>query len=252
MKHLILPVALAALVGGCGRPMQVADAVPDTLELYETTRVIREIHEVPVYYVDTVYYEEEPAPAETVFLVDEYESETYVFVSEPGRPHPRRQRPRWSPGLPDPPGRREPGREQEQRGERPDDPDPEPPPRGRREPGPAREPTPPDETVAEETQRREEPGRDFVPVLVVEEELPLKPAPPQEPVVPVAFTPAEPSAPARAERSAPRPAPEVTAPARQSADDGPSAEQPATRGQRPARDQPPPAETDEPEEVAGN
>jgi hypothetical protein len=237
MKRLILPLALAAFLAGCGQlpffgPQSgQAEVVPDTLELYETTRVVREIHEVPVYYAETVYVAQEPVPAETVLFVEEYEN----VVMVPGLPpHRRRHRPRWSPGLPEPPRREESEREPPPRGERPDDPDPEPPPRGRREPDPAPEPTPPEETVAEETQPHQDPGTGSVPAEVAEEELPVVISPPVEPVVPVTFVPSPAPTPVQT-KPAPRPAVKTEAPGQPTEDSGPGAEQPRVRGRRPAR-----------------
>jgi hypothetical protein len=107
MNRFLVSAALAALLAGCARPaitdMQTdqpfdVDSAPVEVAAAPTT-IVREIyHEAPVVYVDTVYMDEEPLPPETVFVDQGYETETYVYVSEPMEPpHRGRHHDGWSP-----------------------------------------------------------------------------------------------------------------------------------------------------------
>jgi hypothetical protein len=104
MNRILIPLVLVALVAGCAMPGlfgQQAEqpAIADTAQ----TVVVREIyHETPVYYVDTVYMAEEPAPVQPVYVREEYNeynhTDVYVHarvVEPPPRPH--RQERGWSP-----------------------------------------------------------------------------------------------------------------------------------------------------------
>jgi len=111
MKRLLVPAALAALIAGCALPdlsglVSRQSDMTDSAPAAAPTVIVREIeHETPVVYVDTVYMEEEPAPAETVYVAEEYE--TVVYVPEPvylPPPPPRHHHPRWSPPPPHPDG----------------------------------------------------------------------------------------------------------------------------------------------------
>jgi len=106
MNRFVIPAGAAVLLASCTlefpallseEPLAV-DSTTVNVSV-ETTYVVEEVQvEVPVYVEEPVYYEEEePAPAETVFVVEEYES--YVYVSDPPPPsRPHRGHPRRSPG----------------------------------------------------------------------------------------------------------------------------------------------------------
>jgi hypothetical protein len=84
MNRILIPAAIAALVAGCSMPgifgqQSNEPALADSAQ----TVVVREIyHETPVYYVDTVYMTEEPAPVQPVYVENEYNeyNETNVYV----------------------------------------------------------------------------------------------------------------------------------------------------------------------------
>ncbi|MCX6840975.1 MAG: hypothetical protein NTX53_01620 [candidate division WOR-3 bacterium] len=107
MNRFLVPLALAALVAGCAQPgmfglqpkqLVVVDSTPGEAAGAPTV-IVRDIyHEASVVNQNTVYVEQ-PAPAETVYVEQEYE--TYVYVSEPPSPRPRN--PRWSPREQEPP-----------------------------------------------------------------------------------------------------------------------------------------------------
>ena len=89
MNRLLIPLALVVLVAGCAMPnlfgQQAGQPVADDSA---QTVVVREIyHETPVYYVDTVYMAEEPAPVQPVYVNEEHNeyneyNETNVYVHE--------------------------------------------------------------------------------------------------------------------------------------------------------------------------
>jgi hypothetical protein len=109
MNRFLIPAAVAALVAGCAMPgifrqQSNQPVVADSVQ----TVVVREIyHETPVYYVDTVYMAEEPAPVQPVYVQEtnneynEYNeyNETNVYVHEHVvlPPPPRRHERGWSP-----------------------------------------------------------------------------------------------------------------------------------------------------------
>jgi hypothetical protein len=108
MNRFLVPVAAAVLLAGCAQPAMFGLQSEQRVEADSTfveiaskpTVIVREIHhEVPVAYVDTVYLEEWPAPAETVYVEEVYES--YVYVPDPVLipvpVHPDHHRPRWRP-----------------------------------------------------------------------------------------------------------------------------------------------------------
>jgi hypothetical protein len=104
MKRMMIPLALAALVAGCSLPgMFGQQAEQPVVADSAQTVVVREIyHETPVYYVDTVYMAEQPAPAQPVY-VEEHNDYTYneynrtnVYVREQVVVQPSRE-PGWSP-----------------------------------------------------------------------------------------------------------------------------------------------------------
>ncbi|MBM3331952.1 hypothetical protein FJY68_08910 [candidate division WOR-3 bacterium] len=106
MNRILIPLALAGLVAGCSMPSLFGQQAsePVASEPARTT-VVREVyHETPVYYVDTVYMAEEPAPVQPVYVEEHNEyseyneynqynqynqynehSETYVYVREHGK-----------------------------------------------------------------------------------------------------------------------------------------------------------------------
>ena len=100
MNRFLVPAALAALLAGCAWPgfsglqskrLVVVDSVP--AQAAAPTVVVRDIyHEASVVNENTVYVEQ-PAPAETVYVEENYE--TYVYVSEPPPTH--RDHPSWQP-----------------------------------------------------------------------------------------------------------------------------------------------------------
>jgi len=107
MNRFLVPAAVAALVAGCVRPgmfglqpkqVVVVDSTPAEASGAPTVIVRGIYHEASVVNQNTVYVEQ-PAPAETVYVEQEYE--TYVYVSEPPPPRPRN--PRWSPREQEPP-----------------------------------------------------------------------------------------------------------------------------------------------------
>jgi|GEM_PF-1183640 hypothetical protein len=100
MNRILVPMALVVLVAGCSMPSLFGQqssepAASDSVR----TVVVREVyHETPVYYVDTVYVAEEPAPVQPVYVEEHNEyneynqynqynqynehNETYVYVRE--------------------------------------------------------------------------------------------------------------------------------------------------------------------------
>jgi hypothetical protein len=194
MNRVLVPAAVAALLAGCARPSipgpQTGQPFYDDSAVAavaaETTVVVREVaQEVPVYYADTVYLEGDPQPADTVYVEESYESETYVFVSGPEEPpHQGRRHEGWPP--------------REGEGRRGGRPKPEPRPRirpgddGSLPPGQRAEPEPP--TRPEPTSVRvpqKPPRKTGAPVVVQPVKSPDRPTPPVQP------TPAKYQAPAK-------------------------------------------------------
>lgn len=105
MSRFVVTAASAVLFLGCGRFQLAGTAAEEPAEPAPPSVVVYEIHhEWPVYYVDTAWVEPEPAPAETVFVVEEFE--TYIDVWESGRPVRRARRPgRAAPPAPTRPDR---------------------------------------------------------------------------------------------------------------------------------------------------
>ena len=178
MNRFLFPVAAAALLAGCARPgifgLQPNESVEADSALVEvaveTAYVVQEIpQEVPVYYADTVYYEEEPAPAETVYVEEEYE--TYVYVPEPVLmpPPPHHHRPRWSPREHEQRPSRPPGDEEKPRPRVPSPEEAKPLP-----PGGSPEPEPPSVPAVELPAERT-----YAPVTDGREKSPDRPTPPK-------------------------------------------------------------------------
>lgn len=217
MNRFLVPAAVAALLAGCARPT-VPD--PQSDQSYysdtcpvarETTVIVREVtQEVPVYYADTVYYEES-VPAETVYVEEEYETETYVYVSEPPPPH--HGHPGWSPREHERQPSRPPRdgmkpREREPQYQPPDRDKPRPP-----EGKPVPEPQPPVKVVPSHPI---EPT--MVPVIEDRQKSPDRPTPPDRTTPSQIQAPVKddslPTAPVRSERPIPGPTAPVDKPER--------------------------------------
>jgi hypothetical protein len=131
MNRLLIPTAVAALLVGCARPAIFGPQPDQSIEAdytpaavaSEPTVIVREVQrEVPVVYVDTVYLEEKPAPTDTVYVAQEYE--TYVSVPKPvfvPQPPPQ-HRPNWAPRE-QPPRPRDRRRDDGNDGDRPREPE---------------------------------------------------------------------------------------------------------------------------------
>jgi hypothetical protein len=187
MNRFLIPAGAAALLVGCtlqfpGLQSEEPLAVDSTpvLVAVETTYVVEEVPvEVPVYVEEPVYYEEEePAPPETVFVVEEYES--YVFVSGPPPPiRPQRGLPYRAP------------HERSSRRQEPPEPEPVKSKPRPRNPNPVEaKPVPPEPVVRIEPEP--DPPKPFIaPVRDDKEKAPDKPVPPDQPVKPIVQAPAK-------------------------------------------------------------